>query len=51
MRLPIATILVNKARIFFGSVLKNRINNIDRTENNEKIQAMVRNTRAAVILT
>ncbi len=50
IRLPIEKTIVNKAAIFFESALTNKINTTDKIENDEKIQAIVRNTRAPVIL-
>ncbi len=45
IRLPIEKTIVNKAAILFESALTNKINETDKIENDEKIQAIVTNTR------
>ncbi len=50
IRLPIEKTIVNKAAIFFESALTNKINKTDKIENDEKIQAIVTNTRDPISL-
>jgi len=47
-RLPIEKALANKAMILFESALANTINNIDKIENDDKIQDIITNIRAAI---
>ncbi len=48
IRLPIEKTSANKAIILFESASTNTIDNIDKTENDDKIQDIIINIRAAV---